>query len=89
MDVRALPFPIWLPLPSLCLWALTVDLGIILCCLPKRFLRQRLGQEIPVSPTQVGWQLIRLAHILLWSGSFTLCDVHVPGEGVRVRVRTY
>ncbi len=89
VQVRELPVPIWLPMPSVCLWALTVDLGLLLCCLPAGFLRRHLGEKLPVSPRQVGWQLIRLATILLWSGSFVLCDVSVPEEGVRVRIRSY
>ena len=90
LHIRApgLRFPIWLPLLSICLWALTVLTGIVVMCLPKRTLQRFVKETVPVSPIRLGWQLIRLAHILLWSGSFTLCDVQVPNEGVRVRIRT-
>ncbi len=86
--VPDLRVPIWLPMPSLMLWALTVLAGLVVCFLPRRVLeRHTEGASLPVSPVRLGLSLIRLAHVLLWSGSFTLCDVHVKNEGVRVRIK--
>lgn len=85
----AIRFPIWIPLLSAGLWALTVLVGVVITCLPAEVLRRRLGDQVAVSPRRLGWQVIRLASILLWSGSFVLVDVRVPAEGVRVCIRTF
>jgi hypothetical protein len=86
--VPNLRVPIWLPLLSLPLWALTVLAGLVVCFLPRRVLERRMrGASLPVSPVRLGLWLMRLANVLLWSGSFTLCDVHVANEGVHVRIR--
>lgn len=86
--VPDLRVPIWLPLPSITLWGLTVLLGLVVCFLPRHVLERKMqGTPLPVSPLRSGLSLIRLANVLLWSGSFTLCDVYVKNEGVRVRVR--
>jgi hypothetical protein len=77
---------VWLPLPSLSLWAAALLCGLGLCCVPTRKWRQWLP-DAPVKPRQAGWSLIRTAQALLWSGSFVLCDISVPGEKLRVRVR--
>ena len=88
MRVPKLRTPIWLPLLSLPLWALTVLAGLVVCFLPRRVLERRAqGNRLPVSPVRLGFSLMRLANVMLWSGSFVLCDVRIPGEGVRVRIR--
>jgi hypothetical protein len=86
--VPDLRVPIWLPLPSLMLWAMTVLAGLVVCFLPRRVLeRKKQGAPLPVSPLRLGLGLMRLANVLLWSGSFTLCDVYVKQDRVRVKVR--
>ena len=90
VTVRApgIRFPIWLPIPSVSLWAITVLVGVVVCFLPRRALERRMqGASLPVSRVRLGLGLIRLANVLLWSGGFTLCDVQVPNDGVRVRIR--
>ncbi len=88
--VRApgLPFPIWLPLLSIGLWALTVLAALVVACVPERTLRRRTGDKLDLRPRQLAWQVFRFANVMLWSGSFVLCDVAVPTQGVRVRIRT-
>jgi len=81
--------PIWLPVPSISLWGLTVLAGCVVCCLPASLLERHAKQPIPVSPYRLGRSLVSMAWILLWSGSFVLCDVRVPDEGVRVTIRSY
>jgi len=88
VQVPGLPFPIWLPLLSLGLWGLTVLAALVLACVPERTLRRRTGERLDLTPRQLAWQVFRLANIMLWTGSFVLCDVAVPAEGVRVRIRT-
>jgi len=87
--VRApgLRFPIWLPLLSSVLWAVTVLVGLAVCFVPADRLRRRMGGEVAMSPVRLGVGLMRLATVLLWSGGFTLCDVAVKGKGVRVKVQ--
>ena len=86
--VPNLRVPIWLPIPSLTLWGFTVLAGLVVCFLPRRVLERRIeGTSLPISPVRLGLWLMRLANVLLWSGSFTLCDVHVANQGVRVRIR--
>ena len=86
--VPDLRVPIWLPIPSITLWGFTVLLGLVVCFLPRHVLEKKMqGTPLPVSPVRLGLWLMRLANVMLWSGSFTLCDVCVKNEGVRVRVR--
>jgi hypothetical protein len=89
VHVRDLRVPIWLPVPSISLWGLTVLAGCVLCCVPASVLEKHAGQPIPIPPYRMGLSLISMAWILLWSGSFVLCDVRVPNDGVRVTIRSY
>jgi hypothetical protein len=89
ITVRApgLRVPIWLPLLSVVLWGITVLVGLVMCFVSPRRLQKRMGGEVAVSPVRLGLGLVRLANVMWWSGSFTLCDVAVKGQGVRVKVR--
>ena len=87
MRAPGLRVPIWLPLLSSVLWAITVLVGLAVCFVPADRLRRRMGERVAVSPVRLGVGLMRLATVLLWSGGFTLCDVAVKGEGVRVKVQ--
>ena len=77
---------IWLPVPSLPLYALLVLTGGLVCCLPEAALA-RLTKGVRLKSVPLGLAVIRLAGALLCSGGYTLCDVAVPAERVRVRVR--
>ena len=78
---------IWLPVLSLPLYALLVLVGMGLCCMPRRRL-EKLTQGVSMSPVRLGLTVIQFAGALLCNGSYTLCDINVAEENVRVRVRT-
>ena len=86
-----LPFGrLWVPLLSVgvyvAAWCARVALGFV----PKRKLRERMGENMPVDPARLGPLLTRLAWAVLCSGSYTLVDVVVKEEGgefgVKVRL---
>ena len=75
---------LWLPIPSvvvyLAAWVVKVWLASG---------RRRPGEEEGKSGIDVrrmAPHVTKLAWALLWSGSYVLCDVKVPEEGVRVKI---
>ena len=76
---------IWLPIPSL-----VVYLTAWVARVAVRFVRwdriERKGRTIPMDPARIGALVTRAAWVLLCSGPYTLCDVHVQSEGVHVRI---
>ena len=78
---------IWLPVPSLMV-GLFIGLGAaVLLVMPRRVMKGRQAQELPVSPRRMALVLLQFGWVLLCSGSYTLADIKAPTEGVAVRVR--
>ena len=75
-----------MPLLSLPLYGVLVLAGLVICCLPPRRVG-RLTRGVGLSPWRLGLTLPQLASALLCNGSYLLCDIAVPEEAVRLRVR--
>lgn len=77
----------WVPLLSLPLYALLLLTGMALCCVPRRAFTKWTG-GVSMSPVRLGLTVIRFAGALLCNGSYTLCDLTIAEENMRLRVRT-
>ena len=54
---------------------------------PRQAVRGGGGRELPVDARTLGRYLVKFAGVLLCSGSYVLCDVRVPEERLRLRIR--
>lgn len=83
-----LPFGLlWVPFLSIGLYLLAWLVRAALWVVPAKKLRERSGQNVPVDVRRLGPLLTRLAWVVLWSGSYTLADLHVQERRERVAVR--
>ena len=86
-----LPFGrLWVPLLSVGVYVAAWCARVVLGFVPKRKLRARMREGMPIDPAQMGPMLTRLAWVVLCSGSYTLVDVVVEEErgevGVQIRL---
>jgi hypothetical protein len=82
-----LPFGrLWLVLPSLLLYV-GARVGGAVGARAVRRAREEGQAAVRLEPGQVREWVKQAAGAVLWSGSYVLCDVSVPKDRVRVRIR--
>ena len=86
-----LPFGrLWVPFLSVAVYVTAWCMRVVLGFVPKRNLRERMGENMPIDPARLGPLLTQLAWVMLCSGSYTLVDVIVEEGrdeiGVRIRL---
>ena len=74
-------------IPSALVYAAAWVARVCLNLAPRQALWEGGARELPVEARTLGRYLVKFAGVLLCSGSYVLCDVAVPAEKVRVRIR--
>ena len=74
-------------IPSALVYAAAWAARACLNLAPRQALRAGGARELPVEARTLGRYVVKFAGVLLCSGSYVLCDVAVPAEKVRVRIR--
>ena len=86
-----LPFGrLWVPFLSVGVYVAAWCARVALAFVPKRILREQMGEGVRIAPHMLGPMLTGLAWVVVCSGSYTLVDVAVEEEegevGVRIRL---
>jgi len=78
---------ILLGIPSFPLYAAARLASAFISLIPESTFRKRIPPRCPVNPRKVCRELTKCAAAMLCSGSYTLLDIQVPSERLRLRVR--